>query len=145
MNESINALSAVANAVGKQTAFGKGVSVASALISTYEGIAKGVKLGYPLAIPAVIAASATGFAAVKNILKTPVPGGGGGNTPAGSMNSPLSTSSPLVPRSALNTTSLDGRSLASLNATASRSYVLESDIANNQQRITRITRAARIA
>ena len=48
----------------------KAVAVAGALVNTYEGIAAGVKLGYPLAIPAVAMAAATGFAAVKNIMKT---------------------------------------------------------------------------
>lgn len=48
----------------------KEVAIAAALINTYEGISAGVKLGYPAAIPAVAAAAATGFAAVKNILKT---------------------------------------------------------------------------
>jgi hypothetical protein len=55
-----------------QAIFGesKALSVASALINTYQGITAGVKLGYPAAIPAVAFAAATGFAAVKNILKT---------------------------------------------------------------------------
>ena len=55
-----------------QSLFGesKALSVASALINTYQGITAGVKLGYPAAIPAVIAAATTGFAAVKNILST---------------------------------------------------------------------------
>lgn len=48
----------------------KALAVAGALIDTYQGIAAGVKIGYPAAIPAVAAAAATGFAAVKNILKT---------------------------------------------------------------------------
>lgn len=48
----------------------KALSVAMALVNTYQGIAAGVKLGYPAAIPAVALAAATGFAAVKNILKT---------------------------------------------------------------------------
>lgn len=55
-----------------QALFGesKALAVASALVNTYQGIAAGVKLGYPAAIPAVALAAATGFAAVKNILKT---------------------------------------------------------------------------
>jgi hypothetical protein len=55
-----------------QDVFGesKALSVASALINTYQGITAGLKLGYPAAIPAVAFAAATGFAAVKNILKT---------------------------------------------------------------------------
>lgn len=63
VKDSLNALSAI---------FGenKAVAVAAALVNTYEGISAGVKLGYPAAIPAVAAAAATGFAAVKNILST---------------------------------------------------------------------------
>ena len=59
--------------VGALTAlFGesKAVAVAAALVNTYQGITAGVALGYPAAIPAVAFAAATGFAAVKNILKT---------------------------------------------------------------------------
>jgi len=63
INDSIGALQAI---------FGesKALAVASALMNTYQGITAGVKLGYPMAIPAVLFAAATGFAAVKNILKT---------------------------------------------------------------------------
>jgi hypothetical protein len=140
MDSWIGAANGVADIIGKQTAAGKAISLASALISTYEGIAKGVKLGFPQAIPAVIAASATGFKAVQSIINTPVPGqGGGGSAPSG-----VSTSAPLIPRQAMSTTSLSGQTLASLNATASRAYVVESDIANNQQRIQRINRSARL-
>jgi len=65
----------------------KAVAVAMALVNTYEGISAGVKLGYPAAIPAVAAAAATGFAAVKNILKTDKSGGGsGGSSSSASSN-----------------------------------------------------------
>jgi hypothetical protein len=64
----------------------KALSVASALINTYQGISAGVKLGYPAAIPAVAAAAATGFAAVKNILKT-----NKSSTSASSSSAPVST------------------------------------------------------
>jgi len=141
----LGALDGVANVIGKQTAAGKAISVASALISTYEGIAKGVKLGYPMAIPAVISAATTGFAAVKNILAVKVPnsggGGGGGSTPV----TPNLGSAPLMPREQTTTTSLTGQTLASMNATASRAYVVESDITSGQQRMERINRAARLA
>lgn len=82
----------------------KAVAIAMALVNTYEGISAGVKLGYPQAIPAVAAAAATGFAAVKNILKTDKNGGGGGgaggagggggatvSTPAAVFESPAKT------------------------------------------------------
>jgi len=65
----------------------KAIAVAMALVNTYEGISAGVKLGYPAAIPAVAAAAATGFAAVKNILKTDKSGGGsGGSSSSASSN-----------------------------------------------------------
>jgi len=140
----LGALDGVANVIGKQTTAGKAISVASALISTYEGIAKGVKLGYPMAIPAVISAATTGFAAVKNILAVKVPNGGsggGGSAPI----TPNLGSAPLVPREQTTTTSLTGQTLASMNATASRAYVVESDITSGQQRMERINRAARLA
>jgi len=138
----LGALNGVADVIGKQTTAGKAISVASALISTYEGIAKGVKLGYPAAIPAVISAATTGFAAVKNILAVKVPngGGGGGSAPV----TPNLGSAPLMPREQTTTTSLTGRTLASMNATASRAYVVESDITSGQQRMERINRAARL-
>jgi hypothetical protein len=63
----------------------KAVAVAAALINTYQGITAGVKLGYPAAIPAVAAAAATGFAAVKNILKTNKGSSGGGESSAGAV------------------------------------------------------------
>jgi len=73
----------------------KALAVASALMNTYEGISAGVKLGYPMAIPAVALAAATGFMAVKNILKTNKDGGGGGGSSAtGASASTSSTSTP---------------------------------------------------
>lgn len=133
-------MNALADIVGKQTTAGKALSVASALISTYEGIAKAVKLGFPLAIPAAISAAAAGFGAVKNILAVKVPGGGGGGSaPSGSM-----PSAPLAPLANTSTTSLSGQTLASMQATPSRAYVVEADVTNNQERISRINRAARI-
>jgi hypothetical protein len=68
----------------------KAVAVAMALVNTYEGIAAGVKLGYPAAIPAVASAAATGFAAVKNILKTDK-GTTSGSGSSGGRGSSLST------------------------------------------------------
>lgn len=62
----------------------KALSIAMALINTYQGISAGVALGYPAAIPAVALATATGFAAVKNILKTNKDGSGGAGSGGGS-------------------------------------------------------------
>jgi hypothetical protein len=84
-----------------QSVFGesKALSLAMALVNTYEGITAGVKLGYPKAIPAVAMAAATGFAAVKNILSTnknsSAPSGGGApqtTTGSGSFQNTAKTS-----------------------------------------------------
>lgn len=48
----------------------KAVAVASALINTYLGITAALAVPFPASIPAVAAAAATGFAAVKNILSS---------------------------------------------------------------------------
>jgi len=60
----------------------KAWAIGDALVSTYQGIAAGVKLGYPMAIPAVAWASATGMAQV-NAIKNQKFGGSGGAAAAG--------------------------------------------------------------
>jgi len=77
-------LMAGADLLGKNTAAGKSMAVAAALINTYQGITAELatktvtpfEIGLKVANVAIIAA--TGFKAVKNILSVPVPGGGGG-------------------------------------------------------------------
>lgn len=68
---------------GSKKAFeqNKKFALADAAISMYQGIAAGVKLGYPMAIPAVAAAAATGAAAISNISKQKF-GGGAAASPA---------------------------------------------------------------
>ena len=75
-----DSLSIASDVVGKETAAGKAMAIASALINTYQGITAGVKLGYPQSIPAVLMASVTGFKAVKNIMDVKTPKGGGVST-----------------------------------------------------------------
>lgn len=79
LNNGLNALSELFEG-------SKAIAVAQALVNTYEGISAGVKLGYPMAIPAVAFAALSGFAAVRNILKTnknsSSPGGDGGASSA---------------------------------------------------------------
>jgi len=82
-----DSLGVVSDIIGKESVAGKAVAVAQALINTYLGIAAGVKLGFPAAIPAVLAASVTGFKSVKSIIATKIPvkgggGGGGGSVPS---------------------------------------------------------------
>lgn len=68
------------NALGQLFEGSKAVAVAQALVNTYQGISAGVALGYPAAIPAVAFAAVSGFAAVRNILKTNKNSGGSGDS-----------------------------------------------------------------
>jgi hypothetical protein len=137
------ALTAVSDILGKETAAGKALAVSAALINTYLGITAGVKLGFPAAIPAVAIAAATGFSAVKNIIATKVPGaasGGGANMSAPS----VSASAPIAPpQPQAATTNLSSQTINAIGNQAIRSYVVESDVTGNQQRIAAIQQRAR--
>ena len=83
-------LDEVGKLVDESSAAGKAISIAKAIISTYQGIAASVAQGFPQMIPGIIAATATGFKAVKDIISTDIPkmsGGGsastGGASPSG--------------------------------------------------------------
>jgi len=139
-------LTIIADVLGKESAAGKAIAISSALINTYLGISAGVKLGYPAAIPAVLAAAATGFKAVKNIIGTKIPGkaSGGSSAAGGSMSAPSLSSStaPITPQA--QTTTLSAQSINQIGVASSRAFVLESDVSSNQERIQRLNRAARI-
>ena len=141
-----DSLNILADIVGKESAAGKAMAISSALINTYLGISAGVKLGYPAAIPAVLAAAATGFKAVKNIMATKIPGkaSGGSSAGGGSMSAPSLSSStaPITPQA--QTTTLSSQSINQIGVASSRAYVLESDVSGNQERTQRLNRAARI-
>ena len=93
-------LDAISNVLGKSSAAGKSVAVASALINTYQGISAelATKTATPfefgLKIANIASVTAIGFKAVKDILKTKLPsfagsaggGGGGGGVSAPSFN-----------------------------------------------------------
>ena len=141
----VDTLNIVSDVLGKESAAGKAVAVASALINTYLGISAGVKLGFPAAIPAVLAASVTGFKAVKSIMATKLPGkASGGASAGGSMSAPSlsSATAPITPQA--QTTTLSTQSINQIGVASSRAYVLESDVSSNQERSQRLNRAARI-
>jgi hypothetical protein len=57
----------------------------------------------------------------------------------------ISTAAPITPQAALPTvTQLDNQTINRMGSATNRAYVLESDINNNQERLIRITRAARL-
>jgi len=141
--QTASALTAVSDILGKETAAGKTLAISAALINTYLGITAGVKLGFPAAIPAVAIAAATGFGAVKNIIATKVPGstgGGGANMTAPS----VSAAAPITPpQPQAATTNLSNQTINAIGNQAIRTYVVESDVTSNQQRIAAIQQRAR--
>jgi hypothetical protein len=141
--QSADAILAVSDILGKETAAGKALAVSAALINTYLGITAGVKLGFPAAIPAVALAAATGFSAVKNILATKVPGtssSGAGNISSPNLNA-AAPISPAQPQAA--TTNLSSQTINAIGNQAVRAYVVENDVTSNQQRIAAIQQRAR--
>jgi len=80
-------LGAVSQLLGEQSKAGKAFAIAQALINTYQGITAAVASApFPFNIPAITAAAATGFGAVKNIVSTnvesPSASGGGAARPS---------------------------------------------------------------
>lgn len=145
LNLVANTTETFANLLGKQTAAGKALAIASATINTYQGASEALKANYGAFGPAaqvarvlsVAAVIATGLKQVREIAKTKVPGGGGG----GSVPSAPSISS-FAPQA--TTTSLNQQSINAIGNVAARAYVLETDVSGNQERIRRLNRAARI-
>jgi hypothetical protein len=95
-----NAINALADIAGKNTKAGKALAVAASLINTYAAIAGQLKAFAGLPIPgyAIVQAIATGlvgFKAVKDIIATPVPDGGGSG---GGGAAPAGPSGPSVPK-----------------------------------------------
>jgi len=145
-------LNQFADVIGKQTAVGKGLAIAAALIDTYAGAMKAFRATYSpigpvdvaMRFASVAATIATGIKNVKEIAKVKVPGGAGGS---GSIpNAPSATSGVMAPVPAqLSGTALNQQMINSMNNATNRSFVLESDISGNQERIQRLNRAARIS
>jgi hypothetical protein len=147
-----DALGALTDVVGKETAAGKALAIAQATINTFLGITEVWKskavLPEPFNTASKIAATVTtaagGFAAVRNIAKTKVPGAGGGGGPTppppGNLNAPMQPGlSPAVQGQALNAQAINDLGNQSL-----RAYVMNSDIQNNNQRNAYLERNARI-
>lgn len=135
-----DSLTIISDVMGQESAAGKAIAISSALINTYLGISAANALPFPANIPAIISAAAIGFKAVKNIIATKVPGSsasGGGSAP--SMGS---ISAPIKPEA--QTTTLSSQSINQIGVASSRAFVLETDVTNNQERIQRLNRAARI-
>ncbi len=142
---SADAIGVLGQVFGQQTAAGKILSSAQALINTFLGItqvwANKTVLPEPLGtiqkVAATATAAASGFLAVRNINRVQVPSGGSGV-------SVPSISSPITPNNAsLLSTSLSQQTINALGNSAVRAYVVETDITTNQKRIQAIKQRAR--
>ena len=143
-----DALSNLASIIGEQTAAGKALAIASATINTINSAVLAYQRGLEVPfigmvlgpVNAAIAAAA-GIANIRKIAAVKIPGASGG----GSVPNINTGSAPIQPQAALPTvTQLDNQTINRMGSAANRAYVIESDISNNQERITRINRAARL-
>lgn len=145
-----DALGTLSDIIGKDTAAGKAMAVAQALINTYLGASEVIKAKSTLPEPfgtiqkiaSVAAIIATGIKSVKAITSVKVPGGGGGggvSVPSVSAIAPLTPQAPQA-----QVTNLSQASINAVGNAANRAYVLETDVSNNQERIRRLNRASRI-
>ncbi len=151
INESeIQGLNAIGDIIGKQTAVGKGLAIATATINTFQGATEALKQKSTLPSPwdvvakvaNVAAVIATGFKSIKAITAVNVPGGGGSG---GSPSAPT-ISAPILPTQ--TSTSLDSASIQGVGnaaaAGAGRVFVLDSDVQDSAERNAKINRAARL-
>jgi hypothetical protein len=134
-------LSKGADLLGKNTAAGKSMAVASALINTYQGITAELatktvtpfEIGLKVANVAVIAA--TGFKAVKNILAVKTPGGGGGGGAAGgsmgSISAPASAQ-PSINVVGASKTNAIAETIAQQGQQPIKAYVVANDVTTQQ-------------
>ena len=144
------ALNAVGEILGKQTAAGKALGTATALINTFLGITEIWRnktvipepFGTIQKIAATTVAAASGFAAVKGIMRTQVPGGGGGGGSVPTMATPLNPSLNMQ-GTQLNQASIQGIGNAAAGG-VNRAFILEADINNSNERQVRLQRAARL-
>ena len=139
-------LDIVGGMVDKNSVAGKSIAVATAVMNTYEGASKAIAQGGifgPIAAAATIAA---GMLNVKKIISTKIPSAkGGGNVGDGSTPS-MSASAPVLPiqmGTQLNAASIQGIGNAAAGG-VNRSFILEADINNSNERQVRLQRAARL-
>ena len=148
LNETKNIGDSISEVIGKQTAVGKGLGIATALINTYQGATDALRAKSTLPSPFDVVAKivnvsavlATGFKAVKAITAVQVPGGGGGGGGGANIASPVA---PTQASTKLDSASIQGVGNAA-GAGVGRSFVLESDISNNAERTAMLNRAARL-
>jgi len=132
------ALQSIASAVGEETAAGKTLAIASAIIDTYMGANKALAAGAgtPIGYINMAAILATGFANVRRMVATPVPGA-----------SDTASATPSGPSVSIVGGSADpsaqiARSLAQQNQKPIKAYAVATDMSTQQALDRRIQQNA---
>ena len=134
-----NALTAIGSAIGEETAAAKGLAIAGAIIDTYAGATKALSAGAGTPIGYINAAAiiAAGFANVRKMASTPIPGANDTGTSAPSMGPSVS----IVGGSADPSAQL-ARTLASQQQTPIKAYTVATDMSTQQALDRRIQQNA---
>ena len=129
-----------------EIAIGTGTGFINALNIAQKGAnatGPAAPFAFPIFYATQLAAVLGAASKAKNILSTVKGGGGvggGASAPRIGTNAPIS---PQIPQSSF--TELGQNSINQLGSATNRAYVVESDVTNSQERVTRINRAARLA
>jgi hypothetical protein len=140
-------LSIIGGLVDQNSAAGKAIAVTQAIINTYQGASKALAQGGIFGPVAAAATIAAGLINVKKIISTKVPSAKGtGNVAESGSPSMSMASAPIAPSAPIQNTvtQLDQGTINQMGSAAGRAYVVESDITNQQEKIVRINRAARL-
>jgi hypothetical protein len=143
-----DAMVSLGSIVGEQTAAGKALGIASALINTYIGASEVIRaksvlpepFGTIQKIASVAAIIATGLKTVRTITAVQVPGASG----SGGVSIPSASSISAPLQAQVSSTMLNQNQVNQIGNVAARAFVVESDVSGNQERIQRLNRAARI-
>jgi hypothetical protein len=143
----LQALATVGSLIDQNSVAGKAIAVTQAIINTYQGASKALAQGGIFGPVAAAATIAAGFVNVKKIINTKIPSAKGTGNVADSGGGSMSMSAaPISPSAPIQNTvtSLSQQSINQMGSAAGRAYVVESDITNQQEKIIRINRAARL-
>lgn len=139
------ALSIIGGLVDQNSAAGKGIAVAQAIINTYQGASKAIAQGGIFGPVAAAATIAAGLIQVKKIVSTKIPSATGGNVADKGIS--IGGPAPIAPTPSIQATltQLDQSTVNRLGSASAKAYVVESDITSSQEKISRINRAARLS
>jgi len=139
-------LSIIGGLVDQNSAAGKAIAVTQAIINTYQGASKAIAQGGIFGPVAAAATIAAGLINVRKIISTKIPSATGGGNVGGGITPAIDTAAPIASTAPIQNTitQLNQQSINKMGSATGRAYVVESDITNQQEKIIRINRAARL-